>query len=220
MSIETADYPEAATGLAPGQRVTFSNIAWADYERLLEQLGDDYHTRVDYSDGRLEIMSPSNKHEKIKGLINRLVTITCYELDIQWLRLGSVTLKSRPSGKGAEADDCFYFAAAATIIRQDSLDLACDPPPDIVVEIDLTSQSSRKIEIYVSFRIPEVWRYRKDGLEILRLAGEQYEPIAASQFLPLLTAERITQFVNKCELDGDLQAQRSLRAWLKTVKAS
>jgi Uma2 family endonuclease len=220
MSIGTADYLDAVDGLLPGQELNFSNVAWEDYERLLEQLGDTSHARISYSDGRLEIMSPSNKHEKIKGLINSLVSTTCDQLDIDWLSLGSVTLKKQPSGKGAEADDCFYFAGAAAIVRQDTLDLACDPPPDIVVEIDLTSGSTRKLEIYAAFGIPEVWRYQKDRLEILRLVGDHYDPAAASLFLPVLTAERITQFVAECESAGHLQARRSLRAWLKTAKSS
>jgi len=214
------DYIDATTGLGPGCKLTCSDIAWEDYEHLLQQLGDDNHTRISYSDGRLEIVRPSFRQEKIKGLINRLVTITCDELEIDWLSVGSVTLKKRPSGKGSEADDCFYFAAASTISRQDTLDLACDPPPDIIVEIDLTSESTRKLQIYASFGIPEVWRYQQDRLEILKLKGHRYLPSAASQFLPVLTADRLTQFVAECEMAGDLQAQRNLRAWIKTVKAS
>ena len=216
MSTGTADYVEAVSELGHGQRLTFSGVDWDDYERLVDRLGDDYHVRVSYSEGRLEIMGPSNKHEKIKGLINRLVTITCYELDLRWLSLGSVTLKKRALRRGAEADDCFYFAAVGTIIRQDTLDLATDPVPDIVVEVDLSSQSTRKLQIYASFGVLEVWRYRKGGLEILKLSDNDYQSVSASQFLPLITAERITQYIADCESGGDLEAQHALREWLRT----
>ncbi|HKV38012.1 MAG TPA: Uma2 family endonuclease [Blastocatellia bacterium] len=220
MTIATADYLDAALQLPPGGRLTLRDVAWSQYERLLEQLGDESHRRISYSDGRLEITSPSNKHEKLKNLINSLVDTTCYELGVDWLSLGSATLKKQPSGRGVEADDCFYFAKAASMIRQDTLDLASDPPPDIVVEIDLTSESTWKLEIYASFGVPEVWHYLEDHLEILELAGHQYKLAAASRFLPVLTAERIIQFVAECESAGHLQSQRKLHAWLKTVKAS
>jgi Uma2 family endonuclease len=218
MSIATAEYLETAIQLPPGARLTLCGVEWEEYERLLEQLGDSLHARISYSDGRLEIMSPSNRHEKIRSLINSLVHTTCYELDMDWLSLGSVTLKKQPSGKGVEADDCFYFAAAGAIIRQDRLDLTADPAPDIVVEIDLTTESTWKLEIYASFLIPEVWRYVKDRLEILELAGQQYRPAEASRFLPVLDPQRITQFITECQSNGHLEAQRALRSWLKIVK--
>ena len=220
MSVSTPNYLDDAIQLPSGGRITFFDVPWTEYESLLEQLGDDSHARVTFTRGRLEIMSPSNEHERIKHLINSLVEAACYELDKNWLSLGSVTLKSQPSGKGVEADDCFYFASAASIIRQDALDLASDPPPDIVVEVGLTIESTWKLEIYASFGVPEVWRYVKDSLEIHLLAGRQYNQAPASRFMPVLIPERITQFVAECESLGCLQAQRNLRAWLKTVKAS
>jgi len=135
------------------------------------------------------------------------------------LSLGSVTLKKQPLHKGAEAGDCFYFAATGTIIRQDTLDLAADPPPDVVIEIDVSSQSTRKLQTYASFGVPEIWCYRKGTLEILKLVGGEYISASASQFLPLITDKRVTQFIADCESGSDLEAQRKLREWLRVRKS-
>ncbi|MGH9759561.1 MAG: Uma2 family endonuclease [Blastocatellia bacterium] len=220
MTVGTADYFDAAIHLPTGGRLVLHAVEWEEYEHLLDQLGDSSHLRVSYNAGRLEIMSPSNKHEKLKNLINSFVNAVCYELNTEWLSLGSVTLKQHPLGSGAEADDCFYFEAANSIIRKERLNLATDPPPDIVVEIDLINESSGKLDSYASFGVPEVWRYVREHVEIMNLAGGKYETVETSRFFSMVTASRIMEFISECESAGQLRAQRRLRDWLAAVKGS
>lgn len=220
MSISrTTEYLDAAIHLPAGGKLTLYDVSWDEYEELLEEIGDRPRLRVSYKSGRVEIMSPSGKHEKLKNLINSLINLCCLDLEMEWVSLGSVTLKTATVG-GVEADDCFYFGAAKSIIRKDRLDLAHDPPPDLVVEIDLSSDSYEKLSIYASLGVREVWRYAKDKLQILELRDGQYHSISASVFLPMPTPERIMQYIADCESNGQLAAQRSLRAWLQAVQKS
>ncbi|MGH9913909.1 MAG: hypothetical protein ACRD63_01330, partial [Pyrinomonadaceae bacterium] len=109
MNVQTADYLDAATHLPVGGRLTLHGVDWEEYEQLLVELGDRSHLRVSYSEGRLEIMSPSAKHEQYKNLMHDLVVILSDEMEQNVISFGSVTLKLEPRAKGAEGDDCFYI---------------------------------------------------------------------------------------------------------------
>ena len=108
-----------------------SDVAWEDYEWLLHELGDSSHPRITYSNGRLEVMSPSTKHEKYKNLTNELVPALCYELEMDAVSFGSFTMKIwrydgsrvsilqlvRGAYAGAEQSLCFPFLSADRLIE-------------------------------------------------------------------------------------------------------
>src|SRR2546422_11633738 len=96
MSVQTADYLDLITRLPPGGRLTLYEITWEEYEQLLEQLGDEYPFRISYDNGRLEIMTPTAKHERDKSLLHSLLFILSNELDQEILCYGSTTLKLKP----------------------------------------------------------------------------------------------------------------------------
>ncbi|HEU0005479.1 MAG TPA: Uma2 family endonuclease, partial [Terriglobia bacterium] len=150
MTVQTAEYLDAIVHLPPGSKLTFYEVSWQQYEELLSQLSDAASPRVSYDSGRLDVMSPSTKHERLKNLLHGLLLILGDELDQEVLSFGSVTLKVEPKGKGVEADDCFYVQRAGEIGEKDQLDLRSDPPPDLVLEIDITHESSSKFRIYAA----------------------------------------------------------------------
>ena len=218
MSVHTADYLDAITHLPPGGRLTFYEIGWDEYERLLDQLGDDYHRRSSYDSGRLEVMAPSARHERYKNLLHGLVLILGDELDQEILSYGSTTLKLKSRRKGAEGDDCFYIQHAGQIGEKDELDLTSDPPPDLVIEIDLTRDSSGKLAIYAAMGVPELWRYDGNRFSIWQLADQEYVPTSFSPVFPFLTAEHLAEFAANSETQGRKQARRAFRAWVKANK--
>jgi len=218
MSAQTVDYLDAVAHLPPGGRLTFYDIGWEEYEQLLDQLGEGSHFRISYDQGRLEIRSPSAKHEKYKNLLHDLVLILSDELDQEVLSYGSTTLKLKPGRKGAEGDDCFYIQHASEIGEKDQLDLTRDPPPDLVVEIDLTHDSSGKFAIYASLGVPEIWRYDGSRFSIWQLADQAYAPAPFSLAFPFLAAEHLAEFVANSETQGRKQARRTFRAWVRATK--
>lgn len=220
MSIQTADYLDAVTHLPPGGKLTLYDIGWEDYEQLLDHLGDASHFRITYDNGRLEIMSPSAKHEKYKNLLHDLVLILSDELDQEIISYGSTTLKLKPRSKGAEADDCFYIQHASEVGEKDQLDLNSDPPPDLVVEVDLTHESSGKFAIYAALGVPEIWHYDGIRFSILQLTDQAYTPAPLSPAFPFLAAEHLAEFVAQSEAQGRKQARQAFRDWVRATKPS
>ncbi|HYN24163.1 MAG TPA: Uma2 family endonuclease [Pyrinomonadaceae bacterium] len=218
MSVQTSDYLDAVTHLPHGGRLTFYDVGWDDYEQLLAQLDDRAHLRISYNQGRLEIMSPSAKHEKYKNLLHDLVMILSDELEQEVVSFGSATLKIQPRGPGAEGDDCFYIRHTSAIAGRDRLDLMSDPPPDLVVEIDFTHESSGKFAIYAALKVPEIWHYDGGRWQILRLTAQAYELAPFSLAFRMLAAERLAEFVTDSETRGPYQARRAFREWVRATK--
>ncbi len=218
MSVQTEDYLDAITHLPPGGRLTLYEIGWEEYEQLLDQLGDGYHCRISYDDGRLEIMTPSARHERYKNLLHSLLLILSDELNQEILSYGSTTLKLKPKRKGAEGDDCFYIQHAGQIGQKDQLDLTSDPPPDLVVEIDVTHDSARKFAIYAALGVPEIWHYDGTRFSIWSLGNGAYAPAPSSLAFPFLTADHLAEFVANSEAQGPMKARSVFRAWVRGGK--
>ena len=144
MSIQTASYIEAIEHLPTGATLQIPQVRWEDYDQLLAELGDDYHVRVSYDCGCLEIMSPLPAHEAFADVVLSIAREITRELGVKLETRGSMTLRSAWQSKGAEPDTCFYVQNAARIIGKRSLDFNTDPLPDIVVEIGLTNASQPK----------------------------------------------------------------------------
>lgn len=195
------DYLQAIDHLPEGARLIIDNTRWDDYERLLEVLSDTRHLRVSYDRGRLEIMSPLRKHEKYAKMIERLVYFVADKLDLEVESYGIATWKKAVLGRGVEADACFYVGDLARIAEQEDIDSESVPPPDIVVEIDLTSDSQRKFPIYAALGVPEIWRYDGKNLYFYELVGKRYREIHQSRFIiglkPAHFAEPLEQVKTK-----------------------
>ncbi len=141
------------TEVQPGQCLILREISWAEFEAILEELGEHRATRVAYYQGLLEIRMPSPEHEVDKELIGDMVKILLDELQLDWEPYGSTTLKRSQMAAGVEPDTCFYIQNAGQIIGKRRLDLLVDPPPDLVIEIDVTSKT--QLSAYVALGIPE-----------------------------------------------------------------
>ncbi|NJQ96934.1 MAG: Uma2 family endonuclease, partial [Hydrococcus sp. CSU_1_8] len=125
----------------PGGRIVLHNVSWQQFEEILEELGEHRSSRIAYSRGTLEIMTPLPEHEVAKVLIGDLVKILLEELEIDCESFGSTTFKRRDSERGIEPDDSFYIQNHKQMIGKDRIDLTIDPPPDLAIEIDLTTKT-------------------------------------------------------------------------------
>src|SRR5438045_4955835 len=143
----------------PNQRVVMDDISWETYEQLLADFAESSGYRLSYDGGTLEIMSPLEEHEESNRTLNLLVEAVAEEREIEIRNLGSTTFKRQDLGKGFEADSCFYIQNFERVRGKRRIDLLTDPPPDLVIEIDVTSPSLPKLPIFAQLGIPEVWRY-------------------------------------------------------------
>lgn len=83
---------------------------------------------------------------------------------------------------------------APSVRGKKRIDLNRDPAPDLVVEIDITSRSRHREQVYAALQIPEVWRYDGQSLTLLSLSNEGYGAIAQSLIFPKLEAKAIELF--------------------------
>ncbi len=221
MPVPTADYIAAIAHLPAGTSLLLDDVAWEEYEQLLDCLGEGYAVRIFYDQGRMEIRSPDSIHEKHKSIIHRLVSTLSDELDIDVESFGSTTFRRKVKSKGAEPDECFYVQNASLVIGKGGLlDLRHDPPPDIVLEIDHTSGSLDKFPIYASLGVPEIWRLSKGTVQIHILTENGYEQSFASRAFPFLTSDALSRFLAEGLAEGERKATRAFRAWLREHQAN
>ncbi len=194
-----------------GHRLILRGVSWTTYESLLADFQNSNAVHFAYDRGVLEIMAPSAKHEEPNRALSLFVDLVTGELDIEVRRLGSTTFTRKNLSKGFEPDSCFYIQSVNRIRDQEEIDLTADPPPDLVIEIDITSPSLNKFPIYAAVGVPEVWQYKGGRVQIFQREGEQYKEVEQSIVLPLLTGALLTQF---------LEENRTLRSpdWLRRVQ--
>ena len=194
------------------RRVVLSGISWDLYEQLREN-EDNWHVRMTYDRGTLELMSPSIDHEAIKELICQMVQALTAELSIPRRSLGHATWKRPKLAKGLEADGCFYILNHHRVRQRRAIDLEVDPPPDLAIETEVSRSVVRKLSIYAALGIPEVWRWRKTGLAAYSLeANGKYAAREFSLNLPMLRVKDLEPF-----LDFELAADES--AWIQEFRA-
>lgn len=215
MTTPTANYLDAIEHLPVGSTLILTEVPWGEYEQFLADLGDGYGVRVSYDQGRLEIMSPSPKHEKYKELILRLADTLADELDLDLESFGSTTFKQEQIAKGAEPDTCFYVQHAANMIGKDLIDLSTDPPPDIVVEVDVAHSSISKFDFYAGLGVPEIWRYDERRVQIYHLTEQGYVEAPASHAFPMLTSDVLSRFMEQGKAQGRRAVLRSFREWMQ-----
>jgi Uma2 family endonuclease len=198
----------------PNEMIHLSGISWQTYETLLKELSDR-RLRLTYNRGNLEIMAPSPEHELSKTIMGRFVETLAEELDIQIHPLGSTTFK-RPELSGAEPDECFYFRNIAIVRGKKRLDLDEDPAPDLVLEIDVTSSSQNRLQVYADLGVAEVWIYNGDSLMVKQLVNGIYITSQTSQFFVSLPISDIAGFLQQAGTMDYLELVRAFRQWVRS----
>lgn len=171
--------------LLPGQSVLLQNISWSKFEEILSELGEHRASKLAYDQGVLEIMVPLPEHEYFKDAIGDLVKDLALELTIEYECFGSTTWRRKERMGGAEPDNCFYIQNISAIRGRLDIDFASDPPPDLVLEIDITSKSLDRLSIYARLNVPEVWRYDQKQLRLYQLVNGTYTETQTSLAFPV-----------------------------------
>ena len=198
------------------QRIVLDNITWETYESLLLAHRDRSVPRFTYDKGQLEIVSPSAEHEQLKETVTLLVNVIAEEMRINVQGFGSTTFRCEDLNQGFEPDACFYIQNLGRVRGKAELDLRIDPPPDLVVEIDITSSSPDKFSIMAEVGVPEVWHYDRSEWRILGLQRMDYTERPESAVLPGLTTEVITRFVEESRTLEPLVWTRQMREWARS----
>lgn len=198
----------------PGQRLLLHDVSWAEFEAILEELGEHRGTRIAYDNGLLEIMAPLPEHESDKEIIGDLLKALLEELDIEFLTLGSTTFKHAEMLKGIEPEQCFYIQNELAVRGKKRLDLTVDPPPDLALEIDITSRTHP--ETYAALGVPELWRRTGERLCLYQLQGDRYTEVNESPLFPgwPLRTE-IPKYLEQSRTVGRNKAIKAFRQWVR-----
>jgi Uma2 family endonuclease len=208
---------EASTTLDPPLGRIFLPVdGWADYERMLRIVGDR-HIHVTYDHGMLEVRVPSQRHEQAAQLLGFFIPQLAEELELDFEPLGMTTWKRPDLEKGLEADQCYYFANEAVVREKAELDLEVDPPPDLAIEVDITTSSINRMSIYAELGVPEVWRYDGVRLTIHQLGPDRrYQSIASRLSIPALTPADVERLIESGRVTAKRQWAKEIRAWARS----
>jgi Uma2 family endonuclease len=207
---------ENDTVLHPAERgFVLRDVPWGDYLKMLQILGER-HVHVTYNEGTMEVRMPSQRHEQTAQLLGLFIPKLAEALEIDYEPLGMTTWRRPDLEKGLESDQCYYIRHAAVVRQRDELDLERDPPPDLAVEVDITSSSLDRMEIYAELRVPEVWRYDGRRLTMYQLQpNRRYRASPTSLSFPGLCPADVERFLERGLTMPKLQWSREIRDWVR-----
>jgi Uma2 family endonuclease len=208
-----------ATQVRPRNRLILEHVSWKDYTRFLDLFAERPAWRLTYDKGVLEIMSPSGTHETRSDLLARFVVALTEELGLPIKAGGSTTFRLESKEKGLEPDRSWWIASEGLVRGKWEVDLANDPPPDLCIEVDVTSSSLDRMGIYLSLGVPEVWRLDEQGLTFNVLRKKTYVVKPVSLAFPLVSsADLLTHLALFGQMDENAIVAQ-FRTWAREKTA-
>jgi Uma2 family endonuclease len=199
-----------------GRRLLLHAVDWPTYEKLLDAVGQR-PLRLTYDRGNLEIMAPSWNQEWWKHRIGFAITLLSAEVNVEVQGGGSTTFRREDLQKSLEPDECLYVGAHASQMSgpDREIDLSRDPPPDLVIEIDITRSSLDREGIYAALGVPALWRFDGESLQASRLGPDRtYVPCARSPAFPSLPLPELVRFLQTQAL-SETRLIRPLQDWAR-----
>lgn len=195
-------------------RLILYGVSWAKYEQLLKAF-DEYHLRMTYDRGSLEIMTVGSEHELWSSFFNALLIVLFVELRLPYRGLGTTTFSKKTLERGLEPDQCYWIKHEKKIRKVKHYDADKHPPPDLVLEIDITSSSLDRIAIYETMKVKEVWRWDGKNLEVRVLSKGKYRLQEKSAVIPGLRPADLLPFLQIAFEDSDVEMLLAFRQWVQ-----
>ena len=205
--------PEPKVELQPigEQRVVLRGLSWNAYLQILDSLPESRGARLTFDDGVLEITVPSELHEFSGRLIERFISTLVELMGLRMKTMGSTTMNYPHLKKGAEPDNAYYIQNQPLVKGRD-VDFSQDPPPDLVVEVDITHTDIAKNRFYSSLGVLEFWRFDEKVWRVYQLQEGVYIEVEVSPTFPQVPKDRLYAFLEEAKED-EIEAVRSLRTW-------
>lgn len=203
--------------IGPGQRLTATGANWSIYQNVMARR-DAMRPgmRIQYDRGEIHIMPTSFLHELLKSLLAQLLEVIFVELKIDMIPAGGMTVSQEDMDRGFEPDECFYVQSFRRVLGKEKLDFQKDPPPDLIIEIEITSSVSTRLPIFAAFRVPEVWRYDGKSLTVLHLMPDgRYEPMSDSLAIPGFPFADLPKFLSQSGKVSNTAILREFQQWVR-----
>ncbi|MEB3885623.1 Uma2 family endonuclease [Lyngbya sp. CCY1209] len=206
ISTEKIQLPAGSVVRLPG--------TWQDYCKLRDSRGDSSIPRIKFRNGEILLMSPLPKQGREANILSDIVKALLDSQNRNYEAFTPITM-DLPEEGGIEPDYCFYIDNWQASVGKDRIDWRHTPPPDLVIEIDVTSYTAAAD--YLPYKVPEVWLFRKTGLQIYSLETEGYQPQLLSRYFPDLELPKLVEWVLQMALEqGTGMAIREFRRTLMT----
>ncbi|MBY0524614.1 MAG: Uma2 family endonuclease [Gemmataceae bacterium] len=212
------DAPPASPGWQSGdeQRLVLCDVAWADYLAIGNALRDRGNVRLTYDRGMLEIMTTSPRHEIWKKWLDYLLQLLIEECGLARVTAGNMTFQREDLERGLEPDDCYWIAHEPQMRGRLDYDIERDPPPDLVIEIEVSRGAMNRMGTYARLRVPEVWRFDGDAIHVHVLdASGNYEQTERSPTFPKIAIQGMVPYLQPDPQQDSLTVSRSFRAWVR-----
>lgn len=197
------------------ERMVLQNIAWDTFQALIQDLAAQPGKRLTYDNGVLEIWMPFPPHESYKRWLVRLIEIVTEELDLEIRSLSASTWSRKDLAKGVDADECYYIQNEAAIRGKMVIDLMVDPPPDLAIEVDITSLSLPRLPIYRALGVPEIWRFNGERIVFLQWVAGEYQTTDRSAALPGVTVDAVQYLIEQARERGETSWAKTVRQWAR-----
>ncbi len=193
------------------KRVTLHGLTWEAYQQILHALPQSRAARLTYDRGILEITIPLEYHEFACELIGLFIRILVGEMGLKLKSMGSTTLDREDLNRGAEPDNAYYIQHQSLVASR-KINLAKDPPPDLVVEVDITHTDISKNQLYAAIGVPEFWRYNGQEWLIyqLQVPENTYQECDCSPTFSWVKKEDLYRFLQQAQQD-EIEAENAFR---------
>ena len=191
-------------------------VSWETYTALRDA-PENYHVRMTYNRGELEVMSPSKPHEQFARLLDLLIHAWAEELDLDIGGCRTMTCRRKDLRRGFEPDDCYYVEHEAQMRAKKELDLSTDPPPDLAIEVEVSRRKRGKLKLYEAFGVPEAWRYDGRAINVYHLGPDgRYASQSASRVLPGFPIAEAERVLSRIGTASDTVLVKSFRQWVRS----
>ncbi len=198
-------------------RFLLKPISWAGYLQLLDEVGND-GPRMAYLDGMVKLIAPDFLHEDWTFTIGRMISDLLVGLGIPARALRSSTFTRASVAKGIEADECFYLTKLEQLRGHKKGNLDILPPPDLMLEVEITSPLINKLKLYSGLGVPELWRHDGRQLTILLLQTDgSYQPSEQSRAFPFLPIAAFHDQLARFDPDEVIESTIAYREWVRDV---
>jgi len=195
------------------QRVVFHGLTWDDYLQISQALPQRRNSRLTFDGETLEITMPLEDHEFALRLIELFIRILVFEMGMKIKTMGSTTMNCEKLRRGSEPD-CAYYIQNQPKVAGRNVDFEQDPPPDLVVEVDITHTDINKNQLYATMGVPELWRYNGEVWRIYHLENSEYQECETSPTFPIVKKDDLYRFLTYAQQD-EIAAERNFRTYIQ-----
>jgi Uma2 family endonuclease len=182
---------------------------WNEYQQLAQQRGDSSIPRIKYRHGEVLLRSPIAAHARDASVLGDVAKTLLDHDGREYDAFGPITLDV-PGESGIEPDCCFYIDNWPAISGKKRIDWQQDPPPDLVIEVDVTSYTD--VADYLPYKVPEIWLWKQQGLKIYQFQAEGYVLQSQSGLFPAIDVAAVLQtVVREADARNSSFAIRNLR---------